>query len=76
MKPEEKQASQAIQDVTGIGNTSAQAIISVIWNGHGAIFLLTGIFPPGRDYVLVTMRAPKSESPAKRGREIPSCVLR
>lgn len=30
MKPEEKHASQAIQDVTGIGNTSAQAIISVI----------------------------------------------
>lgn len=30
MKPEKKQASQAIQDVTGIGNTSAQAIISVI----------------------------------------------
>ena len=30
MKPEEKQASQAIQDITGIGNTSAQAIISVI----------------------------------------------
>lgn len=30
MKPEEKQASHAIQDVTGIGNTSAQAIISVI----------------------------------------------
>ena len=30
MKPEEKQASKAIQDVTGIGNTSAQAIISVI----------------------------------------------
>lgn len=30
MKPEEKQSSQAIQDVTGIGNTSAQAIISVI----------------------------------------------
>lgn len=30
MKPEEKQASSAIQDVTGIGNTSAQAIISVI----------------------------------------------
>ncbi|MCI6888481.1 MAG: transposase [Lachnospiraceae bacterium] len=30
MKPEEKQASQAIQNVTGIGNTSAQAIISVI----------------------------------------------
>ena len=30
MKPEEKQASKMIQDVTGIGNTSAQAIISVI----------------------------------------------
>lgn len=30
MKTEEKQASQAIQDITGIGNTSAQAIISVI----------------------------------------------
>lgn len=30
MKPEEKQASQSIQSVTGIGNTSAQAIISVI----------------------------------------------
>lgn len=30
MKPEEKQASQAIQSVTGIGNTSAQAVISVI----------------------------------------------
>ena len=30
MKPEKKQASQAIQDITGIGNTSAQAIISVI----------------------------------------------
>lgn len=30
MKPEEKKASQAIQSVTGIGNTSAQAIISVI----------------------------------------------
>lgn len=30
MKPEEKKASAVIQDVTGIGNTSAQAIISVI----------------------------------------------
>jgi len=30
MKPEEKKASQIIQDITGIGNTSAQAIISVI----------------------------------------------
>lgn len=30
MKPDEKKASEAIQDVTGIGNTSAQAIVSVI----------------------------------------------
>ncbi len=30
MKPEEKKASQAIQDITGIANTGAQAIISVI----------------------------------------------
>ena len=27
MKAEEKQVSEAIQDVTGVGNTSAQAII-------------------------------------------------
>lgn len=30
MKPEEKKASAAIQSITGIGNTSAQAIVSVI----------------------------------------------
>ena len=30
MKPEEKSSSQAIQDIPGIGNTSAQAVISVI----------------------------------------------
>jgi transposase len=30
MKPEEKQAASAIEDVTGIGHTSAQAVISVI----------------------------------------------
>ena len=30
MKPEEKQAISAIEDVTGIGHTSAQAVISVI----------------------------------------------
>ena len=35
MKPEEKKASAAIQDVTGIGNTSAQAIISVIGSNMG-----------------------------------------
>ena len=30
MKPEEKKAAEVIQDIPGIGNTSAQAIISVI----------------------------------------------
>lgn len=30
MKPEEKQATSAIEEVTGIGHTSAQAVISVI----------------------------------------------
>lgn len=35
MKPEEKQASNAIQDVTGIGNTIAQAIISVTGTDMG-----------------------------------------
>lgn len=35
MKPEEKQAAQAIQNVTGIGNISAQAIISVIGTDMG-----------------------------------------
>ena len=30
MKPEEKEAAEIIQDIPGIGNTSAQAIISVI----------------------------------------------
>ena len=30
MKPEEKEAAKKIQDVPGIGNTSAQAVISVI----------------------------------------------
>ena len=30
MKPEEKKSAKAIQDIPGIGNTSAQAIISVI----------------------------------------------
>ena len=35
MKPEEKEASEAIQQVTGIGTTSAQAIISVIGTDMG-----------------------------------------
>lgn len=41
MKPEEKQASNAIQEVIGIGNTCAQAVISVIGTDMGR-------FPAGR----------------------------
>ncbi len=47
MKPE-KQASQAIQDVTGIGNTSAQAIISVIGSDMGRFPTDRHIFILGR----------------------------
>ena len=61
MKPEEKQASQAIQDVTGIGNTSAQAV------------LLTVTFLRGRDYVPVIMKAPKSGNPARPGKGMYFC---
>lgn len=35
MKPEEKKAAKAIQDIPGIGNTSAQAILSVIGTDMG-----------------------------------------
>lgn len=35
MKPEEKEAANAIQDIPGIGNTSAQAIIAVIGTDMG-----------------------------------------
>ena len=35
MKPDEKKAASVIQDIPGIGNTSAQAIISVIGTGMG-----------------------------------------
>lgn len=35
MKPEEKQTSEVIQEITGIGNTSAQAIISVVGTDMG-----------------------------------------
>ena len=69
MKPEEKQASQAIQDVTGIGNTSAQAIISVIGSDMSR-------FPTDRhissweDCVPAIMRVPKRENPAKPEKEM------
>ena len=47
MKPE-KNRLQAIQDVTGIGNTSAQAIISVIGSDMSR-FQRTGTFHLGQD---------------------------
>ena len=72
MKPEEKQASQAIQDVTGIGNTSAQAIISVIGTDMSRfptdahISSWAGLCP-------VTMRALKREDQAKPEKGTPCC---
>ncbi len=70
MKPEEKKASAAIQEVTGIGNTSAQAIISSgqTWAG----FHQTDISVHGRDYAPMIMRAQKSGNPAKPGKGMPS----
>lgn len=64
MKPEEKQASKAIQEVTGIGNTSAQAVISVIGTDMSR-FLQTDISLHGQDYVLVTTKAQKRENLVK-----------
>ena len=72
MKPEEKQASQAIQDVTGIGNTSAQAVISVIGTDMGRfptdrhISSWAGLCPGDNE-------APKSGSLVKQEKETRFC---
>ena len=68
MKPQEKQAAKVIQDIPGIANTSAQAIISVLGTDMER-------FPSDRhlaswaDYVRVITRVPKSESPERPERE-------
>lgn len=73
MKPEEKKASEAIQDVTGIANTSAQAIISVIgtdmsrFPDDAHISSWAGLCPGDNE------SAKKSESPARPGKEMLSC---
>lgn len=67
MKPEEKQASHAIQDVAGIGNTSAQAIISVIG---------TDICVLGLGYVRAIMRVQRSGNPERPEKGISFCGLR
>ena len=72
MKPEEKQASQAIQDVTGIGNTSAQAVISVIGTDMSRfptdrhISSWAGLCPGDNE-------SAKNESPVKPERETLFC---
>lgn len=72
MKPEEKQASQAIQDVTGIGNTSAQAVISVIGTDMSR-------FPTDRHIsswaglCLAIMKALKNASPVRSEKGTPCC---
>ena len=68
MKPEEKQASQAIQDVTGIGNTSAQAIISVIGTDMER-FPTDKHILPGQDCAQVTMKVQKNVSLVKPEKE-------
>ena len=74
MKPEEKQASKAIQDVTGIGITSAQAIISVIGSdmerfpSDRHISSWAGLCPGDNE-------SAKNESLEKPGKGIPSYVL-
>lgn len=72
MKPEEKQASKAIQEVTGIGNTSAQAVISVIGTDMTAVFPRPSISLHGQGYVPVTMKAQKRENPVKPEKAIHS----
>lgn len=71
MKPEEKQTSHAIQDITGIGNTSAQAVISVI--GTDMSRFPTDTFLHGQDYVPVIMRVPKRNEPEKPEKGMRCC---
>ena len=63
MKPEEKQASKVIQDVTGIGNTSAQAIISVIETDMSR-------FPSDRHISSWSGLCPGDNESAKRGNPV------
>ena len=63
MKPEEKQASKVIQDVTGIGNTSAQAIISVIGTDMSR-------FPSDRHISSWSGLCPGDNESAKRGNPV------
>lgn len=72
MKPEEKQASQAIQDVTGIVNTSAQTIVSVTGTDMSRLPIDAHI-SSWQDYVPVTMRVVKREGQARQEKEMPCC---
>ena len=64
MKPEEKKATQAIQDVTGIGKNSSQAIISVIGTDMSR-FPTAGHLAAWADYVPAITRVPKRGRPEK-----------
>ena len=74
MRNEEKQAVEAIKTVTGIADTSAQAIIAVIGIWEDSQQMDTS--HPGRDCVLGIMKAREKSIPGKRGKGINSCVLR
>ena len=67
MKPEEKKASEAIQSIPGIGNTSAQAIISVIGTDMSR-FPTDSISHHGQVYVQETMKVQRDGNPGKRGK--------
>ena len=75
MKDEEKIAAANIQEIPGIGNTSAEAVIAVISTDMSR-FQRTDIFPLGLGCAQATTRVRRSASQGKPERETPCCVLR
>ena len=72
MKPEEKQASGAIQTVTGISNTSAQTIVAVIGTDMSR-FLTDKLSHHGQGFVPETMKARISGSQEKLEKGMNCC---
>ena len=74
MKPDEKKAAEVIQDIPGIGNTSAQAIISVIGTDMGR-FATDAHISSWQDCVLGITRVPISGNPGKREKGTRCCEI-
>ena len=72
MKPEEKQAVQVIQDVTGIGKPVLRPSFRLLVQTWG-VFLPMDIWLHGQGYVQAITRVPKRESPEKSEKGMPSC---